>query len=81
MSTEKPKIFKLVSENLTNVGGPMGKNDSFENWSKLFYDIDVAKSFAVIDYKKVITWRHDGRRIHSGDLGYVMYTITEVEVI
>jgi hypothetical protein len=79
--TDKIKIFKLESENLTNVGGPMGMNDSSINWSKLFNDIDVAKAHAVIDYKKGINWKTEGKRTHSGDLGYVMYTITEVEVL
>jgi len=79
--SEKTKIYKLVSENLTNVGGPMGRNDSFENWSKLFYDIDIAKAHAVIDYGKAINWHSDRNCIHSGDLKYVMYTISEVEVI
>jgi hypothetical protein len=79
--TEKTKIFKLVSENLTNLGGPMGTERTFENWSKLFTDIDVAKAYAVTDYKKGINWITDKNRIHSGDLGYVMYIITEEEVI
>lgn len=79
--TEKTKIFKLVSENLTGLGGPMGTERTWENWSKLFHDIEVAKAHAVIDYGKAINWQTEKNRTHSGDLGYVMYTITEVEVI
>lgn len=79
--TEKTKVFELTSENLSGLGGPMGTERTYDNWRKLFYDVEVAKAHAVIDYGKAIKWQTETNRIHSGDLGYVMYTIKEVDLL
>jgi hypothetical protein len=82
-------VYRLVSEDVTNVGGPMGDNDSSENWTEYFESIDGAKAFAEKDYAKTergrkegpIKWREDGTRgWTSGDLSFVMYDITEVKI-
>jgi hypothetical protein len=87
-------MYKLTSENLTGLGGPMGTERTWNNWEKYFNDIVIAKDFALRDYRKetkdseaTIDWRDTtlGRttdvRITSGDLRFVMYTIEEVKPI
>lgn len=82
----KKKIFyELVSENLTNLGGPMGMEYTFDNWRKSFSSLEKAKSYAEKDYKyqkeRPISWQQQNDRWCSGDLSFVMYTIKEVEIL
>lgn len=80
------KVFELESENLSNVGGPMGNNSSSTNWTRLFYDKEKAKMFAELDYKKnngkeKIEWANDrSGGCRSQDLRWVMYNITSLRV-
>lgn len=80
----KPKVlgYILTSENLTNLGGPMGTESTFENWSKNFSTIEKAKEVAKKDYnpedspsKEPIKWVKEKSGLRSQDLGYVMYHI------
>ena len=82
-------MFSLTSENLSVLGGPMGKERTWNNWTKYFNAVDAAKKFAEKDYGKEIDWSKSKGPTRnlvpidllcSGDLGYVMYHIKEVEV-
>ena len=48
----KKIVYEAVSENLTNLGGPMGTKSTSTNWTKLFSDPDDAKEYAMKDYEK-----------------------------
>lgn len=79
-------MVTLTSENLTNLGGPMGTEYTFPSWTKHFTDADKAKAFAEADYEKSrgklppIKWKKTKGGFSSGDLGWVMYHINEVQV-
>jgi hypothetical protein len=85
------KIYRLISENLTNLGGPMGKEYTYNNWVRYFSSIEKAKSFAESDYDKntkhrptaeKIKWFKESEKdsIRSQDLSFVMYHIKPVKV-
>jgi hypothetical protein len=75
-------IFYLTSENLTNLGGPMGSEYTYSNWSKPFETLEKAKAYAVKDYKGEIKWTENSYgELSSGDLNWVMYHIKETEVL
>ena len=83
-------MFNLTSENLTNLGGRMGTEFTFPNWSLYFHSIAAAKAHAEKDYGKKIDWeRSKGPTCNgvpidvacSGDLGHVMYHITEAKEV
>jgi hypothetical protein len=48
------KVYKLISENLTNLGSPMGKEYTYNNWVRYFSSIEKAKNVAESDYAKNI---------------------------
>jgi len=74
-------VYKLRSENLTNLGGRMGTEYTFDNWSKLFNNIADAKKHAEKDYGKPIEWKENSNgNVSSGDLSYVMYIIEPTKV-
>lgn len=81
----KRKVFVLRSENLTGLGGPMGTEETHDNWSKIFSTLEKAQSYAEKDYAKEsknvkepekIAWRKEGTEWVSGDLRFVMYVIS-----
>ncbi len=74
------KIYKLTSENLTNLCGSMGSEYTYPNWIKYYSSIKAAKIAAERDYKKPVKWVKRGKEITSGDLGYVMYGICEIKI-
>ena len=65
-------MFVLISENLTNLGGPMGSETTFENFRLYFNDPDKARKYAEKDYGDEIIWKFGRKRTTSGDLGHVM---------
>ena len=73
--------YELVSENLTNLGGMMGTESTYDNWRKPFTNVKDAKKYAEKDYGKKINWRKSGTDFCSGDLSYVMYHIKELKVV
>jgi hypothetical protein len=77
-------IYKLVSENLTNLGLTMGSEYTFPNWVRYFDSLAKAKKVAEEDFakssKNKITWKREKNYIHSGDLMWVMYNITKIKV-
>lgn len=74
--------YRLVSENLTHLGGPMGTEYTTTNWTKYFSSFDKAKTYARKDYKgdKDWNWLKEKIGVRSPDLGYVMYHISPVKV-
>lgn len=74
-------MYKLVSENLSNLGGPMGTEYTFDNWERFFFNIPDAKLAAEKDYGDKIDWiKESDSYVRSDDLGYVMYHIKEIKV-
>lgn len=84
----KKAVYILSSENLTQLGGPMGTERTTINWTMVFSSAAAAKSYAQRDYdsrrKKAspIRWHldRDGDSWHSDDLGFVMYHVKETKV-
>jgi len=79
------KYFELRSENLTNLGGPMGSEYTYDNWSKSFSTMEKAREAAEKDYKKcrgdeAIVWTGGKKNCRTQDLRFVMYHIREVTV-
>lgn len=75
-------MFRLISENLSNLGGPMGTESTSINWERFFSDAYDAKFQAEQDYgSRIDNWvKVSDGHIRSPDLGYVMYHINRVEV-
>jgi hypothetical protein len=81
------QIYKLVSEDLSMIGGPMHLARSFENYSKVFSTPEKAKEYAEKEYnnsERKIIWEdakeYSDAILTSGDLGFVMYNIFEEEL-
>lgn len=71
--------YRLVNEDLTHLGGPMGTEYTEDRWSKNYATVEQAKQAAEKDYDSPIEWvkeRNGGWR--SPDLGYVMYRIEPI---
>ena len=45
-------IYELESENLSNLGGPMGSGRTYSNWIKYFKKKEDAQKVAEADYTK-----------------------------
>ena len=82
-SEEKEDIylFKLVSENLTKLGSPMGKEYTYDNYTKYFKDPEKAKLYAENEYGKKIVWKNTDKGWRSPDLSHVMYHIYFIETV
>lgn len=82
------KYYELRSENLTNLGGPMGSEYTFDNWTKSFSSMAKAKSAAEKDYSKEcggkpwhkIIWSGNKSKTSSQDLNFVQYHIKQITV-
>lgn len=82
------KYFEVRSENLTNLGGPMGSESVSDNWSKSVSTMEKAKALVEKDYKKecggkpekIIKWTKGKKNCNTQDLRFVMYYIREVTV-
>ena len=75
-------MYQLISENLTNLGGPMGSEYTYDNYRKSFLKLSNAKKYAEKEYGSEIEWiekKNGGLR--SPDLSYVMYHIEEIKFI
>lgn len=76
-------VYSLTSENLTNLGGPMGSEYTYDNWVKYFSSIETAKRYAEKNYngsRGEIKWKKRGKKLETQDLGYVMYHIVPVKL-
>lgn len=78
---KKPTIYKLVIEDLTHLGGPMGTERTYVIGREYFLSLEKAKKFAEKDYSK----RSNGetfkwKGLSSGDLSFIMYTITKIKI-
>jgi len=80
-------IYELESENLSNLGGPMGSGRTYSNWIKYFKKKEDAQKVAEADYtkqggKEKIVWTSDRRGgCVTQDLRYVMYNVMKVELL
>lgn len=78
------RVYKLVSENLSGLGGMMGTEHTHNNFVKYYTSLQKAKGFAEADYEKPIVWKGMDSRAKEGyrsdDFGYVMYRIYKIEV-
>jgi hypothetical protein len=78
--------FELRSENLTNLGGPMGSDYTFDNWSKSFSSMEKAMKAAERDYyekekgEDKIVWKGGSSRKSTQDLRFVQYHITKTKI-
>jgi hypothetical protein len=82
---KKLTVYEVESENLSNVGGPMGTDRTYTNWTRLASSIEKCIEIAEKDYKKnggdeTIKWDIKKNSACSGDLGFVMYNIYKKEV-
>lgn len=69
-------VFQLTSENLSNLGGPMGTERTYINWTRHFTNKRSAIAAAEKDYGGPINWiEADAFKTRSPDLGHVMYHV------
>lgn len=79
-------VYKAVSENLTQLGGPMGTERTWYNWISFHQTKEGAMKKCEKDYKKhgKLKWAPvPGQRgaVTTGDLRFVMYTVRPVRVL
>jgi hypothetical protein len=81
------KIFLLISEDISDLGGPMGSERVYTNFQRYFDDLKKAKDAADKDYfrgkekgKKLKWIKGKNKWLRTDDLGYVMYHIKEINV-
>jgi hypothetical protein len=70
MSNKKDAVYSLTSEDLSNLGGPMGCEHTSTNFIKYFKDVEKAKKYAFKDYMKTIInrrYRDGSDRSSSSD--------------
>jgi hypothetical protein len=88
------KFYQLISENLTELGGPMGTERTHNNYIRHFKDdylntnfgiqvvlgsaLRKAKNFAEHEYGKKIEWVKTKEGWRSPDLLHVMFHINEI---
>ena len=80
-SLERKNMYQIISENLTNLGGPMGSEYTTNNWIKHAKSLKKAKKFCEKDCGEKIKWIKTKKGLRSPDLGYVMYHIKEIKMI
>lgn len=86
---KKTPVYRLLAENLTSVGGPMG-SDTYElpYFDEFYYSIEAAKKRAETHYsteygngpRVKIKWKREKGGLTSGDLHFVEYTITQIVI-
>lgn len=74
----KNYVYKVLSEDLRQLGA-MGSRPGF-NWEELAKDLKTAKGLAEDDYEGKIKWSKENDYYCSGDLRFVMYTISKQKV-
>jgi hypothetical protein len=91
--TKNKKIFNLVCEDASHLGGPMGTEYTEYMWSKLFSSKEKAKAYAEkfsgvksksLRWKEEEEyepeWQRDGKEL-SWDSGPYVFTIKEEKVL
>ena len=87
-------MYVLISENLTGLGGPMGTEETWENWRRHFKRPESAKEAAQKDWEKQtsgkvlaehhlpkeLVWIKEGSGFRTEDLHWVMYHIRKIRV-
>ncbi len=72
-------MYQLINEDLTNLGGPPGRNHSTEHSMGHFRKLSKAKEAAEKDYGKKISWKKIKNGYRSPDMDNVMYHIKEIK--
>lgn len=72
-------MYQLISENLTNLGGPMGTEYTTYSNEGHFRKASNARAKAEKEYGRPIEWKAVKNGWRSPDLGHVMYHIKEVK--
>lgn len=79
-------LYAVLSENLTELGGPMGTERTSVNWTRYFRNHLHAMWAAFKDYKKqggkeklVWTLDEDKKGARTQDLGFVQYHVWLIE--
>lgn len=76
----KNELFTLRSVNLTDLGGPMGTETTWDNYIKYFNSIEAARAYAEKEFGEKIRWAKDGSGLTSGDLRHVAYDIEKIKI-
>lgn len=71
-------MFLAISENLTNLGGPMGTERTYPNWRKYFNTAEAALDYCAEEYGEPLTWINTANGFRSPDLGHVMYRVQKL---
>ena len=74
-------MYVAISENLTELGGRMGTERTWENWRRYFYNKEEAIRFCKDDYAKARKRIGPLERFAlNKDLRFVMYHVKKVKV-
>jgi hypothetical protein len=79
MKTKKTKLFMLIAEDASHLGGPMGSEYTTHMWSKPFSSVEKARAYAEKFAKRrasICRWNIGS----SWDAGWVTFDIKKVEV-
>lgn len=75
------KVYELTKEDWSGVGGPMGTQDTYVDWRRLFATRKAARKYAQEDNHWPINWNKSGDgEWFSGDLRTHAYYIRKVKV-
>jgi hypothetical protein len=77
---EISQIFQLTNEDLSDVGGPMGRNSSKTRYRKYFTSVVKAQKHAEKEYGQKIKWVRHTTYVTSGDLLHTMYDIKPIHI-
>ncbi len=74
-------IYCLTAESLSNLGGPMGSDDSTPVIFREYYTaMDFAADRADKHFEKPIKWKKEDGGFTSGDLRWVQYYIYPIKI-
>jgi len=68
-------LFELIAEDLSHLGGPMGSEYTTDSSIGLFKTETSAQEKAEKCFKKKLSWRRDGKRLVTDNIGSVRYRI------
>lgn len=77
------RTYMLEAIDMTEAGGPMGSTRTPVVMRRYFSSLEGAKNVAEDHYngsRGPIKWERSSGYITSGDLGYIMYTISSIKV-
>ena len=78
---DKTTFYSLTSVNHTGLGGPMGSERTWDNWTKYYADADLAKKAAQKDFGPTpLKWHSEHGGWRTDDMGHVMYRIRRIHL-